>query len=240
MFNLFSAFGGIFFSFPLTAAISGLLCESVKGIKRRYSLRCKLKVNFSEAVAYIIHVLLHLSLLLLRISLPSPILCYTSDVRALSEWVWWWRSLPPCIVGNVRVSLHCCKYEVLQSEPSLLGEDFLRFKKKKKKSTSSSVTPGFVTTSDDLRLLHFPGGCVVFFMIMCLEEACAGLQGCWECAHDTSLKLVLACAALCRLDRLTKPTEELTAVMEWHHYLQQRAIMCYHKPSVIHIPLKQI
>lgn len=133
MFNLFSAFGGIFFSFPLTAAISGLLCESVKGIKRRYSLRCKLKVNFSEAVAYIIHVLLHLSLLLLRISLPSPILCYTSDVRALSEWVWWWCSLPPCIVGNVRVSLHCCKYEVLQSEPSLLGEDFLRFKKKKKK-----------------------------------------------------------------------------------------------------------
>lgn len=60
-----------------------------------------------------------LSLLLLRISFPSPILCYTSDVRALSEWVWWWRFLPQCIVGNVRVSLHCCKYGVwvLQSEP---------------------------------------------------------------------------------------------------------------------------
>ncbi len=62
--------------------------NQLKDKNTRYSLGCKLKVNFSEAAARILHVLLHLSLLLLRISFPSPILCYTSDVRACSKWVW--------------------------------------------------------------------------------------------------------------------------------------------------------
>lgn len=34
-------------------------------------------------------------------------------MRARLKWVWWWRSVLPCIVGNVRVSLHCCKYGAL-------------------------------------------------------------------------------------------------------------------------------
>lgn len=51
--------------------------------------------------------------------LPSPIPCDTSDVWALSEWVWWWRCVPLSIVGNARLSLHCRKYEVrgLQHKP---------------------------------------------------------------------------------------------------------------------------
>lgn len=58
--------------------------------------------------------------------LPSPIPCDTSDVWALPEWVWWWRCVPLSIVGNVRLSLHCRKYEVraLQHKP----KEWMRWK----------------------------------------------------------------------------------------------------------------
>lgn len=127
--------------------------------KWRYSLRCKFKENFSEAAARITRVLLHLSLLLLLcISFPSPILCNTISVQALSEWVWWWRSLPQCIVGNVRVSLHCCKYGVLQRASRAFSERIWGWK-----SISSTISLCSLYTSHDLGLLHIPGGWVDFF-----------------------------------------------------------------------------
>lgn len=140
--------------------------------------------------ACIIHVLLHLSLLLLHISLPSPIHCYTSDVQALPEWVWWWRALPPCIVGNVRVSLHCCKYGVWaqQSELSLCRAAF---------GDKNPLHAVSLSTSGDLRLLHFPGGCVGFFlMVVCGGGMCTATRMLRVCSRRVLEAAVGLCCPL--------------------------------------------
>lgn len=121
-------------------------------------------MNASEAGASSILVLLHLSLLLLRIFSPPP----SFATPALSEWVRWWRSLPPCIVGSVRVSPHCCKYGVSVQFWTVLTL-FAH------KSIRANITHVFVSIAVGLGALHSPGGCLIFVW-SCVEEVCAGLQ----------------------------------------------------------------
>ena len=60
-------------------------------------------------------------------------------------------------------------------------------------------------------IFNFMEAVSCFCTVMCEEgEACAGEQKWWDCAHDMSLRLVQAGAALCRPHRDTGPAEELS------------------------------
>lgn len=100
--------------------------------------------------------------------LPSPTHCDTSDVWALSEWVWWWRRLLPSIVGNVGISLHCCKYGVCMLQPP---QDRVRWK--------------FLSAKWRRNIWH--GVVIYLFTIVCVGACVCGVTTMLECAHDLSL-----------------------------------------------------
>lgn len=135
--------------------------------------------------------------------LPSPIHCDTSDVWALSEWVWWWRRLLPSIVGNVRISLHCCKYGVCLLQPP---QDRVRWK--------------FLPAKWRRNICH---GVVIYLFIYLQLRAWGrawGYDHVGMCSRPVLDWVRLASAALCRIQWHTAAR----AVMEQHHW--KGSILC--------------
>lgn len=108
--------------------------------------------------------------------LPSPTLCDTSAVQDPSEWVWRWRRFPPSIVGNVRISLHCCKYGVERAaaqNPRCEGHENVSHSIP---LSSADATYGICCLIEGL-----------LFLYNCVRGGVCGVTTMTECAHDLSL-----------------------------------------------------